>query len=124
MVDVHVHNADVVKAEIIWVLKSICSGYANRSCKQLNGTFKAMFPGSRIAEAFLMGRTKSMYMINHGLAHFFKSLLLSELNKSDIFAFSCDEILNQVTQSCEMDVVECYRTKSQCSIYWFYFLWL
>ena len=68
--DLHVHNADVVKAEIIWILKSICSGYSNRSCEQLNCTFKAMFPDSKIAEAFSMGRTKSMYMINHGLAPF------------------------------------------------------
>ena len=45
-----------------------------------------------------------MYMSNHGLAPFFKSLLLSELNKSDIFAFSFDESLNQVNQTCEIDV--------------------
>ena len=63
-----------------------------------------MFPDSKIAEAFSMGRTKSMYMINHGLAPFFKSLLLSELNKSDIFIFSFDESLNQVTQTCKMVV--------------------
>ena len=30
--------------------------------------------------------------------------MLSELNKSDIFVFSFDESLNQVTQICEMDV--------------------
>ena len=30
--DLHVHNADVVKAEIIWILKSVCSGYSNSSC--------------------------------------------------------------------------------------------
>ena len=51
-----------------------------------------------------MGKTKSMYLINHGLAPFFKSLLLSELNKSDIFIFFFDESLKQVTQTCEMDV--------------------
>ena len=60
--DVHVHNADVVKAEVIWILRSICSGYSNSSCEQLNCTLKAMFPESKIAEAFSMGRTKSMYM--------------------------------------------------------------
>ena len=104
MLDVHVHNADVVKAKIIWILKSICCGYSNRSCGQLNCTLKAMFLDSKIAEAFSMGRTKSMHMINHGFAPFFKSLLLSKWNKSDIFVFSFDESLNQVTQNCEMDV--------------------
>ena len=68
--DVHVHNAEVVKAEIISILKSICSGYSNRSCEQLNIALKAMFPDGKITEAFLTGRTKSMYMINHGLAPF------------------------------------------------------
>ena len=68
--DLRVHNADVVKAEIIWILKSICSGYSNRSCEQLNCTLKAMFPDSKILEAFSMRRTKSMYMINHGLVPF------------------------------------------------------
>ena len=67
---INIHNADVVKAEIIGILKFICSGYSNRSCEQLNCTLKAMFPDSKIAEAFSMGRTKSMYMINHGLAPF------------------------------------------------------
>ena len=33
MLDLHVHNGDVVKAEIIWILKSICTGYSNRSCE-------------------------------------------------------------------------------------------
>ena len=96
--------ADVVKAEIIWILQSICSGYSNRSCEQLNCSLKAMLPDSKIAEVFSVGRTKSMYMINHGVASFFKSLLLSELNKSDIFIFFFDESLKQVIQTCEMDV--------------------
>ena len=104
MLDVQVHNADVVKAKIIWILKSICCGYSKKSCGQLNCTLKAMFLDSKIAEAFSMGRTKSMHMINHGFAPFFKSFLLSKWSKSDIFVFSFDESLNQVTQNCEMDV--------------------
>ena len=51
-----------------------------------------------------MGKAKSMCMVNHGLTPFLKSLLLIEMNKSDIFVFSFDGNLNQVTQTCEMDV--------------------
>ena len=65
--DLHLHNADVMKGDIFWILKSTRSGYSNRSCEQLNCTFEAMVPDSKIAEAFSMGRTKSIYMINHGL---------------------------------------------------------
>ena len=118
-----------MKAEIIWILKSSCSGYSTISCEQLNCTHKAMFPDSRIAEAFSMGRTKLMYMINHGLATFFKALLLSELNKSDIFVFSFDESLNHVTQTCEMDVYVQFRnvTKLKVNVQFigstFFWLW-
>ena len=55
-----------------------------------------MFSDGKIAEAFSMGRTKSMYMINQELAPFFKSFLLIELNESDIFVFSFDKSLNQL----------------------------
>ena len=55
MLDVHVHNADFVKAEISWILKFICSGYSNTSCEQLNSTLKAMFPDSKITEVFSIG---------------------------------------------------------------------
>ena len=75
MLDVHVHNADFVKAEISWILKFICSGYSN-TCEQLSSTLKAMFPDSKITEVFSMGRTKSMYIINHALSPFFKSFFV------------------------------------------------
>ena len=44
-----------------------------------------------------------MYPINHGTAPYFKSLLLLSINTSDIHAYSFDESLNVVTQTCEMD---------------------
>ena len=43
-----------------------------------------------------MGKTKSMYVVNHWLAPFWKSLLLIELNKSVIFVFSFDENLTKL----------------------------
>ena len=43
-------------------------------------------------------------LINHGLAPYFKSLLLDSLKKSDIYVYSFDESLNYVTQTCEMDL--------------------
>ena len=63
-----------------------------------------MFPGSKVARNFSMARTKGMYAINHGIAPYFKSLLLSNINTSDIHVYSFDESLNEVTQTCEMDL--------------------
>ena len=45
-----------------------------------------------------------MYAINHGLAPSFKSALMSDLQKSDVHTYSFDENLNEVTQTCEMDL--------------------
>ena len=63
-----------------------------------------MFPERDIAQQFSMGCIKSMYVINHWLAPFFKSQLTDDLEKSDIHVFSFDESLNDVTQTSEMDL--------------------
>ena len=52
---------------------------------------------------FNLACTKSMYVINHGLAPFFKSMLNDSLQKPNIHVFGFDESLNEVTQTCEMD---------------------
>lgn len=97
-------NSDTLKAEIIWSLKSIINGFSVRSNDELSDTLVAMFPDSKIAKSFNMARTKSMYIINHGLYPYFKSMLLSTVQKSDICVYSFDESLNDVTQTCEMDL--------------------
>ena len=45
-----------------------------------------------------------MYDINHDIAPYFKSLLLSSINTSYIHVYSFNESLNEVTQTCEMDL--------------------
>ena len=58
------------KAEIIWTLKSVVSGYSVRNNDDIKATFAAMFPDSNIAKMMTLNRTKSMYAINHGLVPF------------------------------------------------------
>ena len=53
---------------------------------------------------FSMTRTKAIYVINHGIAQYFKCSLLSSINTSGIHVYSFDESLNEVTQTCEMDM--------------------
>ena len=67
-------------------------------------TFTVVFPDSKIASSFSMARTKTMYVINRGLATYIKSLLLDSLKISDIYVYLFDESLNDITQSCEMDL--------------------
>ena len=102
--DTFIVNSDTIKAEIIWSLKSVMNGFSNRANDELHETFAAMFPDSQIAKSFSLARTKSMYTVVYGLAPHFKSVLLSDLERSDIHVFSFDESLNEVTQTCEMDL--------------------
>ena len=102
--DMHLHNSDTIKTEIIWTLKSVMDGFSVQSNNELNETLSAMFPDSKIAASFSIARTKSMYAINHGIDPYFKSLLLSILSQSNIHVYSFDESLNNITQTCEMDL--------------------
>ena len=43
-----------------------------------------------------------MCVINHGLAHYFKSLLKTSVDRSDIFSFLFDESLNEGIETSEM----------------------
>ena len=72
-------------------------------------TFAAMFPDSQIIKSFSLARTKSMYTVAHGLAPYFKSVLVSTLDKSDVhvYSFMCIS-LNDVTQTCEMNLYVCF----------------
>jgi hypothetical protein len=103
-IDQHVIDIQTVNAEIIWILKGVMSGYSIRSNDDLYETFSAMFPELKSLKNFNLARTKSMYVINHGLSPHFKSLLDDSLKKSDIYIFSFDESLNDATQTSEMDM--------------------
>lgn len=90
MLDMCVTKSDTLKAEIVWPLKSVMNRFSFQANNKLKNTFAAMFPDSKIATSFSMTRTKTMYIINHELAPYFKSLLLDSLKKSDIHAYSFD----------------------------------
>ena len=56
--DVLVKSSITTKAEIMWTLKCVLSGFSNNSCANINIMFKSMFPDSNIASAFSMATTK------------------------------------------------------------------
>ena len=64
-----------------------------------------MFSDSQVAKDFDMGPNKTGYVINYGLAPFFKEQLQDELRKSPCYIMSFDESLNKITQSCQMDLL-------------------
>jgi len=111
ILEVVMSNSDKFKAEILWIVKSIMSGYSNNSSQDINLLFRKMFPDSKIASSFQVGADKVRYMTNYGIAPYFKSLLVDSLKMSDCYVVSFDESLNDMTQSCEMDLLLRYFDK-------------
>ena len=103
-IELHLEKSSAMKAEIIWTLKSVMSGYSARSNEDMNETLAAMFPEFEATKSFQMSRSKSMHVVNHSLAPYFKSVLKTNLHKADFLVYSFDESLNDVTQTTEMDL--------------------
>ena len=70
----------------------------------MNETWAAVFPEFEATKLFQMSWSKSMYVVNHGLAPYFKSVLKTNLHKADFLVYSFDESLDDVTQTTEMDL--------------------
>ena len=64
-----------------------------------------MFNDSKVSSKMELGPGKIRYVVNHGIAPYFKTILKDEILLSDCFVVSFDESLNQVTQQCKMDLV-------------------
>ena len=110
-IDSHVAKESVIKAEIIWVLKNIMSGFLLRSCDGISDCFKKMFPDSKSVNKFSLARTKCSYVIAYGIAPCFASLLLEVIKHNDNFSISFDEPLNSVTANKQMDIVITFLDK-------------
>ena len=96
-IELHLEKSSAMKAEIIWTLKSVMGGYSARSNEDMNETLAAIFPEFEATKLFQMSRSKSVYVVNHGLAPYFKSVLKTNLYKADFLVYSSDESLNDIT---------------------------
>ena len=103
-IELHLEKSSATKAEIISTLKSVMSGYSARSNEDMKETLASIFPELEATKSFQMSRSKSMCVVNHGLAPYFKSLLKTNLHKADFLVYSFDESLSDVTQTTEMDL--------------------
>ena len=85
------------------IVKSVMSSVSVPFNNDIRETFIAMFPDINFKD-FSLDKTKSMYVINHGLAPYFQTLLIDALGKSEIHVYSFDESPNDRTQTSEMDL--------------------
>ena len=58
-----------------------------------------------IAKSFQMGQCRLMYLVNYGLAQYFKNDLIDKVKECEVFVVSFDESLNSVTYMCQMDLM-------------------
>ena len=76
---------DSPKAEIIWLLKYVMSVCSLRFNEDLEDTLCVIYPWLGSVKNFSMARSMSMYSVNHRLAPYFKTLLQTILEKSEIW---------------------------------------
>ena len=67
--------------------------------------FRVMFPDSKFAASMELGRNKLKYIINHGLAPYFKIILTEDLGSADFLSVCFDESLSKTTKNSEMELV-------------------
>ena len=91
------------RAELLWAHRVVMCHQSYRSCLGLNGLFKSMFNDSQIAKKFALSKTKGAYLINYGMAPYYKESLVESAKRSRYFAFSFDESLSSAFQEEQMD---------------------
>ena len=89
-IELYLEKSSATKAEIICTLKSVMSSYCARSNKDMNEALTTMFPEFEATKSFQMNRLKSMYGQYHGLVLYSKSVLKTNLHKTDVLLYSFD----------------------------------
>ena len=97
-----VSRNDVLKAEVLWTLKTISSHCSYNSNENIEKIFRVMFPDSQIAAKFTCGSRKTSYICVFGLAEHFKEMLMKSVK--GYFTILFDESLNKKSQSKQMDI--------------------
>ena len=97
-------SKEVARSEILWGLHAVYRYQSLRSTCYISNSklFQAMFPDSSIAMDFSLSAAKLSYIVNHGLAPYFKNQIMQELVSKGPrlppkFVFCFDESFNQTT---------------------------
>lgn len=93
---------DVLKAEIIWTLRTVIFHQSFKSNEKIGETFKMMFPDSTIANNFTCADKKTAYIAVFGLCEHFQRMLKQNISGPYVILF--DESLNKAMQEKQMDL--------------------
>ncbi|KAH6935107.1 hypothetical protein HPB50_003423 [Hyalomma asiaticum] len=87
-----------------------------RSAAASAALFPLIFPSSEVAAKVQLGKDKVGYTICHGIAPYFRNMLLSSLVNVPYLVVCFDEALNKVTQKQQMDVLIRYWDAADDSV--------
>ena len=107
----YVTKNQVLKAEILWTLKTVTSHCSYKSNENVSDVFRSMFPDSEIAKRFTCGERKTSYLSVFGIAEHFKKQTLSDVNGHFVLLF--DESLNKKMQEKQLDIHVRYWESNQ-----------
>ena len=106
-------NEIVMKAKILWSIKSVMDHFSFNASAEIGDLFKKMFPDSEIASKFACGKTKMNYLLCFGIAAF-KEKLLQKVKEAECVTISFDESLTKDFQSEQMDMIMQYFHEDKC----------
>ena len=97
-------GSHVIKAEIIWCMRTVMKDHSNSSNEDISLTFRSMFPDDHVVANFTCGKDKTKYLVNYGIGPWVKELLNIQIDNAVYVVVGFDESLNKVTQTCQMDL--------------------
>lgn len=96
-------NTATLKAEVLWVLRTVSRHQSYMSNDDIHTVFQAMFPDSECVSAFSCGRDKTAYLARFGIAPYVKKELVARINQGN-FVIMFDESMNRATNSKQLDL--------------------
>ncbi|GFN96555.1 peptidase m20 domain-containing protein 2 [Plakobranchus ocellatus] len=97
-------NNAVLRAEVIWTMRTISVHSSARSSDDVGNVFRDMFPDSKIAESFQCSRTKLGYLATFGIAPAIKSSILNSVKDSPYYVVMFDESHNEDLDKKHLDL--------------------
>lgn len=104
----------VCEAEAIFVMSVVSKSIPYSWADTATDMYKRMFPDSDIAKNFSCGRTKLSYIVSDGLGPHFKSKIIAELCRPNVFfSLMIDETPKPEQRVQQLDVLIRYFSESQ-----------
>ena len=97
-------SSDSLTAGIVWPLKCAMHGYSYNSNCDISEIVRVLFPDINISNHYHMGADKIRYLVNWGLAPYFKKKLVDNVTRSKFLLVVFDESLNHIIQTSQMDL--------------------